>query len=81
MSVRMSTHGARRSTNFLLLRTDMAGQLIVTKLPVLQVWYHLCRLWASLVNTQASSVSAATVYRFAQDRTRAIPGMLGCRGN
>ena len=35
------THGARRSTNFLLLGTDMAEQCIATKLSVLQAWYHL----------------------------------------
>ena len=47
MSGTSRTHGARRSTNFLMPGTDMAEQYIITQLSFLQAWYQLCRLWMS----------------------------------
>ena len=45
MSGTSRTHGAQRSSNFLMPGTDMAEQYIITQLSFLQAWYHLFRLW------------------------------------
>ena len=72
------THGAQRSTNFLMPGTDLAEQYIITQLSFLQAWYHLFRLWVLSPTYTSKFGSAALSNRFLGNRHTAGTGMPGC---